>query len=190
MRVEPVETPERFYTRAIRWRGNLIPLLFASPAWLLLLFSRELPWLIGAATGFAVLLRVGMNRFGLQRNAWLRARLTKEGQRFVGIETDSLRDPIEPHYDVGALRLDGRALKFEGDRVCIEIPRADVKEVRFRSNPHTWVGLGIFVEVVTPTGSLRLEEREANTLAGNFARRWAFKKWLEASTTGNLAQKP
>lgn len=184
MRVELVENPERFYTKQIRWRGNLIPMLAALPIWVVVLFSQDLWVLVGVAVAFATLLRVGMNRFGLQQNGWLRENLARDADLFVGIETNQLRDPIEPHYDVGGLWLGRDRLRFAGDRVKIEVLRADVKEVRLRSNPHSWVGLGVFVEVVCDHGALRIEERTADTLAGNFRRRWALKSQIEAWARG------
>jgi hypothetical protein len=74
---------------------------------------------------------------------------------------------------VGFLLIYPDKVEFFGGHVRVSLRRSDTKQVRFRPNPHSWVGLGRWVSLEAEQNgqSVRLlvEPRERATLLGNRA---------------------
>ncbi len=102
---------------------------------------------------------------------------------FVGFARPGYGGLLDPHEDVGYLLFHPDRLEFFGAVHQVEMPRGDVTRVRFRANPHTWVGLGRWVSVEgTSSGRpvrLDVEPRSRSTLLGNMRATTGLKKRLE-----------
>ena len=155
--------------------------------WFLLLVSPMLGWLT-------------VNMVGLWDNRRLRSEIefrlkvlrprSTAPKYFVGFARPSYRSALDPHEDVGFLIFHEDRLEFYGGDLHINIYHEDFREVRTRSNPHTWLGLGgwISIEGFVEGQKVRmlLEPREHFTLVGN--RRWA--KFIKMEISKWAAVKP
>lgn len=109
---------------------------------------------------------------------------------FVGMATPVFRGILDPHEDVGFLLLQPDKIEFFGERIRVEIARAEVKQIRVRPNVHSLIGLGRWVsieaEVEGKEARLMVELRQRPTLLGNLLMSRTLvkklRKWLaEAS---------
>lgn len=148
-----------------------------------MLFRMDDPFAMPAIALFGAFPVVGwlaLNFFGFHGNGWMRRELARRlgftGSRgperyFVGIARPSFRSALDAHEDVGFLNLHNDRLEFVGETLRLTFPREDVRNVRFRMNPHSWVLLGRWISVEGVAGDrpirLSLEPRERATLLGN-----------------------
>jgi len=180
---------QKVWTRTRRLMGNFIPAIIALPFGIagILLFDIQKPfwgvsfWLLVA---FVAVGWVAVCLFGLYQNLEMRAELARrldrahegrnEERYFVGIARPKYRSILDAHEDVGFIIVQPERLDFFGDTLHLEILKSTVREIRFRANPHSWVGLGRWVSVEgTLKGNefrLLMEPRESATLLGNLRR--------------------
>lgn len=180
-----VET--KVWTERRKMMGNLLPALvwlpFAGAGLVMMAVSGEILgpglWLLlsGNIMGW-----LALDAFGLYQNDQMRDSLKKileirnepsfEGCMFVGFSTPRYHGLLDAHEDVGFLRILPDKLVFVSETRKVELPREDVRGVRFRPNVHSLVGLGRWVslEGKHEGKSLRmvLEPRERSTMMGNF----------------------
>lgn len=183
--IMPCVSP-KVWTPRRKLLGNLIPLLFALPfaVWgaTTLVRTGEVfgpgLWQFSLAP---VVAWFGMCLLGLAGNESMRGQLIRllrlpppsheESRWFVGFSRPSHFGLLDPHEDIGFLRLTPTAIRFEGERYRVEIPTPAVERVRFRANAHSWVGLGrwISIEGTLEGQKIRMlvEPRERATLLGN-----------------------
>lgn len=184
--------------------GNAIPLVGSVPlgVWAVLgmyrngrIFGSELLWL-GCMPAAAWLL---MNFFGLFQNEAMRRDLARRmrlgptgdpaSRYFVGFARPAYRGLLDPHEDLGFLILHADRVEFKGELHDFSLKRSEMTQIRFRANPHSWVGLGrwISIEGVIEERPVRLlvEPRERPTLIGNLrlssAIRSALVEWRTKS---------
>jgi hypothetical protein len=173
------------WTNRRKWMGNLLPALFWFPLacfgiYLMLktqvVVGPPLYYLAGAtATAW-----VAVNFLGLYQNARMKRQLqliveargeSIEDGPFVGYATPHYSSLVDPHEQVGFLRLYPDRLSIVTEHEPMEVMRDQVDEVRFRANVHTMIGLGRWVSVEGNVDGKRLrlliEPREKNTLLGN-----------------------
>lgn len=173
----------RVWTPARRLAGNLLPMAACLPflvAGLALYrpgdgFARPSMWLLAA---FPVAGWIAANFLALPGNAAMRRALARrfgepptDDAWFVGFARPSYRGLLDPHEEVGFLSLERAAIRFRGETHEVSLPRESVRNVRFRPNPHSWVGLGRWVSVEGEVDGTRVrllvEPRERATLLGN-----------------------
>ncbi len=169
-----------------RLLGNLLPIAGSLPfgvwgVWLLLqsghIIGPEL-WIIGLMPAVGWLL---MNLFGLFENGAMRMEIARKHgfgppreppeRYFVGFARPTYRGLLDPHEDVGFLVLHDDSLEFLGDGEQVSLRRPDILGIRFRMNPHSWVGLGRWVSIEGKIEGkpirMLIEPRERQTLLGN-----------------------
>jgi len=165
--------------------GNLLPALFCVPLLVigLIRFRPEDPFGMPSLACFVAFPIVGwlaLNFLGFFGNGWMKRELARRlgftGTRgperfFVGIARPSFRSALDAHEDVGYLVVHPDRLEFVGETVRVTFPREDVRKVRIRWNPHSWVLLGRWIAVEGVAGDrpirLSIEPRERATLLGN-----------------------
>jgi hypothetical protein len=194
-------SPKAWSTRR-KLLGNMIPIALSMPFAALAIagmlrneriFGPEFLLLCG----FPVSAWALMNFFGLHQNRAIRAELARrfklgppgEGpeRHFVGVARPAYRGLLDPHEDVGFLFLEPRRLLFRGDSMEIALERDAIRQIRFRPNAHSLVGLGrwVSVEGVVEGKPVRLliEPRERRTLLGNLRAsrtlRARLERWVE-----------
>lgn len=175
------------WTTTRKLMGNLVPLAVSLP--FLILGLRAFPqegmsgsaliyfiafpvsaWLAVNLSGF--IWNVGLSH-EVGRMIHLERPFIQERRVFVGFARPAFTGLLDPHEDVGYLIIRPEELEFFGETVRIKFPREAVETIRFRANPHTWVGLGGWISV---EGSVHgqhvrmlVEPRERPTLVGNLA---------------------
>jgi len=126
---------------------------------------------------------LALNRFGLFDNAKMRRELERElkardvdlgdSPAFVGFATPRYSSALDPHEDVGFLVLRPGRLEFVSEVRTVTVERQDIREIRFRPNIHSLLGLGRWVSIEGEVGGqairLAIEPRERRTLLGNRA---------------------
>ena len=191
-----VWTPRR------KWLGNLIPALFWLPLGAVGLFKmiKKLEafgpglWFLIAATALGWL---ALNQFGLFENFKMKLQLQRilaakkefpDGDKFfVGFASPSYSSAIDAHEDVGYLFLLPDSLKFVSETRKVDLARADIKSVRFRTNVHSLLLLGRWVsvegEIAGKPVRMSIEPRERRTLLQNrrFSKqlRARIQKWID-----------
>jgi hypothetical protein len=151
-----------------------------------------------ACVGAGVVLGwLATNWFGALPNRRMRAQLERilkvkeevlgDAPWFVGFATPKYSSALDPHEDVGFLVMEPDRLRFVSETRVVELPRRDVKGVRYRGNVHTLIGLGRWVSVEGEVSGrpvrLLLEPRERPTMLGNLRAsrrlRDAIGKWVK-----------
>jgi len=182
--------------------GNVIPLLFWLPltlAGIAVAVVREEVlgtglWLIVAAT---VVGWLALNQFGFYQNGRMRRELERlmrakgedlsADRTFVGFASPRYHGLLDAHEDIGFLRILPDRLRFVSENRVLEVPKEDIREVRYRPNVHTIVGLGRWISVEgTAEGRpirLLVEPRERGTMLGNLRYgpklRAKLRRWLK-----------
>jgi hypothetical protein len=166
--------------------GNLLPALICVPFLIvgLVKFKQSDPtaspaiWFL---LGFPVVGWLSLNLLGFYQNSFMKRELARRlglfgvkdlpEHYFVGIARPRFRSALDPHEDVGYLVLHPDRVEFLGESVQVGLDKKNVKRIRFRSNPHTFVLLGRWVSVEGEVGGtpvrLLIEPREKGTLLGN-----------------------
>ncbi len=162
--------------------GNLVPGLLSFPfavgGYLLWNPDSPLEWMpIAVLALFPVIGWISLSAFGLWSNAAMRDELGKRYGRergrpedpliFVGFATPQYRSVLDPHEDIGFLVLHPEALEIYGDQRTEHRKREEITGIRLAKNTHSWVGLGGWVVVESPSGNLLIESREKDSLAAN-----------------------
>lgn len=166
--------------------GNLLPALVCLPLLVLAILSFRPSRLFDNLTplwyflGFLALGWLAVNFLGLHQNGFMRRELarrlglagSKAGERyFVGIARPKFRSALDAHEDVGFLVIYADRLEFLGETVQVALAKKDIKQVRTRANPHTFVFLGRWIsiegEVAGTPVRMQIEPRERQTLLGN-----------------------
>lgn len=183
--------------------GNLIPIFFWLPPaaagviWAALTHQFLGPPLL--LLGFATVVGwFAMNAFGLYDSGRMRLALerilTVKGEKlpddrvFVGFATPGHAALLDAHEDVGFLLIHPDRLRFVSETRDVSLPKAEVKDVRFRMNPHTVLGLGRWVSVEGESEGvpirLLVEPRERRTMLGNLREtrplRERLRRWMKA----------
>ena len=177
---------EKVWSRSRKVMGNLLPAVLCLPLLGLGLFTfkpdRPLDspaiWFFIA---FPVVGWVSLNFLGFYQNSFMKRELmrrlglfgTKAGPKslFVGVARPRFRSSLDPHEDVGFLLIKPDRLEFLGETVQVNFEKKDIRRIRTRANPHTWVFLGRWISIEgeaagTPV-RLLIEPREKATLLGN-----------------------
>ncbi len=188
----------KVWTAKRRMMGNLVPAVIALPFGVagVALYRSEAPfwgpslWFLLA---FVVVGWLSVNAFGFYQNQAMRSELgrkldrthggKKEERYFVGCARPSYRSVIDSHEDVGFLIFHPDHLEFFGDSLQLRLDRRDVDRIRFRPNPHTFVGLGRWIslegQIEGKPVRLSIEPREKGTLLANRAFSKALKSRIE-----------
>lgn len=176
----------RVWTNRRKWIGNLLPTLFFLPPVILgviwmnqnsAIWGKGL-WLVVSGTFLGW---VALNFFGLWANGFMKRTVKREltaklvnfedPHIFVGFAKPRFFSMLDAHEDIGYLFLRPEILEFVGEVNHVKINRADIQQVRFRPNVHTWVGLGRWITVEgklkETTFRLSIEPRERNFLLLN-----------------------
>lgn len=177
--------PPALWSFSRKLAGNLVPLLFSAPLFVLSMIdmahngaTAKAAWL---GLGFLVVGWLGTNFLGLWGNGPMKRqfesrfrsmRPDETAERFfVGFARPTYKGLLDPHEDVGFLVLGEAEIEFWGDSIKIEMPWSVVKEVRRSPNIHTWLGLGGWIciegEVAGKTVRMLCEVREEPTLWAN-----------------------
>lgn len=151
-------------------------------------------WLVvgGVALGW-----IALNLFGLPGNAFMRRELKRElssrgvdfsdPHYFVGFASPRFFNMLDAHEDIGFLFLRAETLEFVGEENRIKVPKFEVKQVRFRPNVHTWVGLGRWISIDCLRDAKRyrinVESRERNFLLLNLFASKSVKREIQAWLT-------
>lgn len=177
----------RVWTLGRQLVGNIVPLLIAGPFLFLGIKNYPVTGLSGPTLiwlmAFPVVGWLATNLLGNSGSWGLKDRIEKELSRerrlegldklFVGFARPGYSGLLDPHEDLGLLLVHADKLEFFGLTTRVELQRSDVRGVTFRSNPHSWLGLGRWVSVEGQSGGrqvrLLIEPREAKTLTGNRA---------------------
>jgi hypothetical protein len=183
--------------------GNLVPALFWLPPMIagiaVMAVTAQILglglWLIVAAT---VLGWLSLNQFGGYMNGRMRRELERllrsrgedlSGERnFVGFATPRYASLLDAHEDVGFLKLLPDRIRFVSETRVVEVPRAEVRGVRYRMNVHSLVGLGRWVSIEGESGGkpirLLLEPRDRGTMIGNLRTgtklKAKLKRWMKS----------
>lgn len=179
------EDPRRPQARAWTWRrqlaGNLLPVgLAAIPLLIGILVAVRTGNTLGSALAWVAASPIvgwlSGNAFGLLGNGALRREIARRvphpsAALFVGFASPGYWGLLDAHEDVGFLYRTNDRIVFSGERTQVVLPRAGVRRVGFRPNPHTWALLGGWVcveaEVDGRRARLLVEPRERPTLIGN-----------------------
>lgn len=139
--------------------------------------TSALIWLgIGVLAGW-----LATNLFGALPNRRMRRQLSNilkvKGERipddawFVGFATPRYTSALDPHEDVGFVLLERNQLRFVSETRTVELAKTDIQTTFYRTNVHTFVGLGRWVSIEGRMGDtpvrILLEPRTRPTLLGN-----------------------
>lgn len=170
------------------WRqlvGNLLPLAVSAPLMVLgvrqAILNGLTPESLFLMAGFVVAAWIATNFLGPCGGWGLKSEIgrrlhqvrpfDKTEKHFVGFAKPGGPSLLDPHQDVGYLILHPERLEFFGGHTQVELSREDVQVVRYRPNPHSWLGLGRWVSVEGTSGGVQVrllvEPRERPTLLGN-----------------------
>ncbi|MHB8635242.1 MAG: hypothetical protein ACYC96_02085 [Fimbriimonadaceae bacterium] len=175
--------------------GNALPLVCAAPILALgwWLWAKGAEWdAIGVAAIALVVAAVSLNWLGLAGNARMRRALAARlkppaGAVFVGFSRPGYFDILDPHEDLGFLRLEAEALVIVGEAASIRMMRSRELRVTYEFNPHTLLGLGRWLAIRgdSEAGPVRVlvEPRELGSLRANRALGTRLKTQLEAWRT-------
>jgi hypothetical protein len=189
----------KVWTNGRKWVGNLVPALFFLPfvAWGVHLMLKT-DQILGSGLWFVaigVLLGwIGLNIFGLSGNAFMRRELKRnlvaknvsfdDPHFFVGFSSPRFFGVLDAHEDIGFLFLHEESLEFVGELNQVKIGKAEIQQIRFRPNVHTWVGLGRWISIDGQRKKSRfrmnVEPREKNFLLLNLLGSRAVKEQLRA----------
>lgn len=181
-----LRVPRLVWTQRRKVLGNLIPALLCVPMGVMAVFAYDPERPLAAApflwmAGFVAAGWAATNLFGLFDNAAMRAQMEAMWARsggdrsrprwFAGMARPKYRGLLDPHEDVGFLVLGDDALEFFGEEVRVSVAKAEIAQVRYRANMHSWVLLGRWVSIEGESGGVRfrllIEPRERSTLIGN-----------------------
>lgn len=184
--------------------GNIVPALFwLVPTTLGLISIVRQHEFTGIGVGLLILGVIvgwlGVNQFGLYQNARMRRRLLivlSKGQDlptekfFVGYSSPRYSGIVDAHEDVGFLCLAKEALVFVSETRMVDIKRADISLIRFRSNVHSVLVLGRWISVEGFKSGvpvrLLVEPRERNTMLGNLMYGGKLRRRLEAWASSDV----
>lgn len=163
--------------------GNVLPVLcmipFAGVGIFLMVREEEITWPgVGLCAGALVVGWFAVNLFGFFGNSRMRREivrrvLAKAGRdasdgTFVGFARPSYVGLLDAHEDLGFLFLDRDTLEYFGEIHRVSLAKSDIREVRYRANIHSALGLGRWVSVEASQGGkpirLLVEPREGTTL--------------------------
>lgn len=179
--------PRRIWTTPRKLVGNVIPLLFSLPFLALGIQAAVKDGLTAKSMiflgAFLVVGWIGTALFGLAGNGSLKNEMGRRWhlehafstveKYFVGFARPTYKGLLDAHEDIGFLVINDDELEFFGSELNYLMPKSLVKEVRFRANPHTWLGLGRFVSVEGQIDGkavrMLIEPRESPILIGNLA---------------------
>ena len=198
------EVSNKVWNNRRKWLGNLLPALFFFP-----FASYGVYWMYRNSTIFGVGMWfivaavvagwLALNAFGLVANAFMRRQLEREFKAkgvdfstphfFVGFARPKFFSMLDAHEDLGFLFLRDNELAFVGESHQLALQRIQIRQIRFRPNVHTWVGLGRWISVdgVVKEARIRLniEPRERNFLLLNLLDskrvRRALESWLKSA---------
>lgn len=139
-----------------RLMANLVPALFFVPVFVagVLLYQRGLQ--IAGVICMSASLIVGflaVNQFGLFHNQQMMRELEplldkpKTSEWFVGLGKPGSVGLLDPHDDLGWLRIHPEQLEFIGEKGRYELQKKDIMGVRYRPNAHSVLGLGRWVSI-------------------------------------------
>jgi hypothetical protein len=189
----------KVWTNGRKWVGNLLPALFFMPpvAWgIYWMFKNDQIlgpgfWYVALGT---LLGWIGLNIFGLTGNAFMRRELKRnliaknvafeDPHFFVGFSSPKFFGVLDAHEDIGFLFLRESTLEFVGEVNQVKIARGEIKEIRFRPNIHSWVGLGRWISIdglrKKSRFRMNIEPREKNYLLLNLLTSRRVKEELQA----------
>jgi len=174
---------EKIWTWRRQLTGNILPLIPGLPflvigfytmchqqkflGWGLLIFS------LGVATTWISLnwLACYASRgLQLEFDIWYQSKIAElpKERYFVGFAQPNYSGILDPHQDIGFLALGESNLIFLGEKFHLSFPKSTIKEVKFKWNPHSIVGLGRWICVQGTSDSmdfhLKIEPRSESTL--------------------------
>lgn len=172
MRRQVVWTPYR------KLMANLLPALFFVPLFAIgmIMYQRGEPIVGVALMAAAPIVGVfAVNRFGLFENEKMKKELAStrlsDTSIFVGLGKPGSLGPLDPHDDIGWLTISPDAIEFLGEGGKYRVLRSEVRDVRFRRNVHSVLGLGrwVSIEAQRDGKNLRMliEPREHRTHLAN-----------------------
>jgi hypothetical protein len=115
---------------------------------------------------------MSLNAFGFFENAKIHRELTELGAKgeLVGFVFDRPPSLLDAHAEVGMLQLSGKRLTVVTEDRAVEWLVSTITNVFERPNPHSFLGLGGWVQVDFVEGpSLKLESRARNTMRASRA---------------------
>ncbi|MEJ5171991.1 MAG: hypothetical protein WHU10_13470, partial [Fimbriimonadales bacterium] len=153
------EDPGKPPSYAWSWRrqlvGNILPIGLASlplglGLWIALRTGNTLGPALAWVAASPVVGWLACNLLGLVGNRDLRNEVARKISHprnavFVGFARPGFWGLLDAHEDVGFLFWTEDRIVFSGERNQVVLPRASIRGVRFRPNPHTWVLLGGWV---------------------------------------------
>jgi hypothetical protein len=179
--------------------GNVVPLL----VWLPFVVGAVLSaargddpwtWPVGLLAVGTVLGWLVTNQFGPWQNASMREELHRILEHrhldlpatvdFVGCATPRYQGLADAHEHVGFLVLKPDELQVIAETETFRVPRDQVREIRFRPNVHSWMGLGRWISVEGEGFRLNIEPRNRTTLWQNRRESSALLERLEAWRRG------
>lgn len=189
----------RIWTTRRKWLGNLIPILCVLP---FVILSGIFVWVqrgvgvVPIVIGLAgiVVGWLAVNQFGLIGNAELRTALQRKllakasknatSGIFVGFARPTYMGLLDAHEDLGFLFIEEDRVEYCGEQYHVLMHRWEIKNIRFRPNVHTYLGLGRWISiegtVLNKPVRLLIEPRQSATLFGNRQRSRELRAKLEA----------
>ena len=119
-----------------------------------------------------------VNQFGFFENEKMRKhleRILKAQEKpivgefiFVGFATPKYSSMVDAHEDVGFFRIMDDRIQFISETRSMDILKSDIREIGYRANVHSILGLGGWVSVDATVGDRRfrllIEPRERNSM--------------------------
>ena len=177
---------KRVWTTGRKMIGNLLPLVLSAPILYPAAIAfgdggfRQAPfyyWLGGfVATAWLLVGLLGLAGNGavrseMGRRLHMERPFDQQAKVFVGFARPSYKGLLDAHEEVGFLFIHEEEIEYWGETRKVRIRRDDIDEIRFRANPHSWIGLGrwICVEANVAEKPIRLlvEPRQRATMFGN-----------------------
>lgn len=162
--------------------GNLIPAVFSLPfaAIGLIQFRPESPLALNPIlwlAAFPVVGVIALNFTGLFGNSsmqnelgkrWGRAHGAPKGElNFIGFAHPNFKSIWDPHQEIGFLVINEDHLLIFGENEEFKIEKSSITDLRFRSNAHSWIGLGRFICIEAGPSTLYIEPRKYQSILKN-----------------------
>lgn len=115
---------------------------------------------------------MSLNCFGFFQNAKIRQELTDLGAKgeLVGFVFDRPPSLLDAHAEVGMMHLTSKRLTITTEERKLEWPLTSVIDVIERPNPHTFLGLGGWIQLeLEGQPPLKLESRARDTMRASRA---------------------
>ncbi len=176
-----------FWNLRAKLVGNLLPLLLGAPFFIYgVILARQTHVLIGKDLIFlaigVLLPTLFLNWLAMVGNKSIKTSFYARHSRafhkpdaldsfFCGMAWPEFSSLLDPHQDVGYLTLDKGEVHYFGEQFRFQIEIKDISSIRWKKNPHSFLGLGGFLAITWSdqgkTEVVFLESRNESNLLAN-----------------------